>query len=418
MADIERSLISIVVAKKDLGAALDSGVNLDLFAGEYERRVWRWIREHQVTYGETPGEDALIGQWPDFEVQRTTESIAYWADELKQKFVHNLIARFGKTAMGRLKEGDPFGAMEAFRAAVRMADDVVVNELDLQYAEGFRDRKLDYDKRKQNGGIEGMPTPFSPLTEATGGFVAGDFVVIAADSGVGKTWLLVLIVLSLLEDGKMPLLFSKEMASEKLARRLDAAKLKLPYNELRQGRLDTVTEERWEEWIESQESAENRFGEGFVIVGEESGGVSQVDAKCDRHRASAAIIDGFYLMDDERGAKAGWEAVGNVSRDLKRLAKRRKMPVIATAQLAEDGSLAYFKGIKRDADLVIIMSQTEDERLAGVMNFKLRKNREGEMIEWQTLWRLDTMEFTVISGEGVTVEAMVGEADAEEEVGF
>lgn len=389
--DIERNFVSALVRGKAVVEALNSGVNKELFSSE-ALDIWNWAIEHYREFGESPGEDALTRKFPGYPLKDTTEDIEYWSSELKSKYIYNVVADTGAKAARAIRENNAEEALKFYRKAARIVDDNVASTRDLDWTSTGRDRFEEYLEAKETEGIRGIHTPWPSLDEITEGWQAQDFVIIAAPSGTGKTWMLTLSAGKMYEDGLKPLIFTKEMSAEQMARRVDAYMAKLPYEGLRHGELGTMEEERWKELIEE---AEQEWPPLF-IVGEESGGVSHIESKIERYRPDAVFIDGFYLMEDDAESESNWTRIQSISQDLKKLAKRRKIPIIVTTQKNKDGTLSFFKGIRNDADIIIGMKQSTEDRAARIMNFHLDKHREGPPKKFQTHWMLDTMEFTEI----------------------
>ena len=135
-------------------------------------------------------------------------------------------------------------------------------------------------------------------------------------------------------------------------------------------------------------------------------GVTGITAKIHRYRPHIVYIDGAYLINDDRGGKAGWERFGNVCQDLKRMAQREKIPVVVTHQFnAEgkgmDGSEETLKygDVQMWFDLILGCYQSEDLRENKEMLIKILKHREGEKLKMVSEWDLENMSFEYRPGE-------------------
>ena len=281
------------------------------------------------------------------------------------------------------------------RDALRRIEDSASNESDLDWNANAHTRYQEYLTMRSGDGIDGYRTPFKTLDEATQGFHNGEFVLIAARQGVGKTWLSNIMAHENLKEGLRVLYFTKEMPSRQVARRFDALAFSLPYPDLRRGSLETHVQMRWE-----KNSLQLPLGGSLIIAGEESGGVSQVAAKIERHKPHIVYIDGMYLMEDDQRAKESWQRIGNISRDLKRLAKRVNLPIIATVQLNRsadntkgDAANIAMGDIAKDADVILGLFQDEDQRVAKRMTLRVLKQREGDRPEIECDWDMSEMRF-------------------------
>jgi replicative DNA helicase len=195
-----------------------------------------------------------------------------------------------------------------------------------------------------------------------------------------------------MQQGKTVFFSSREMTNTQILQRLDAILYHLPYKEFRRGDLDTETERFYYDELEKVQTRQIEMGE-FILNDDSYGGVGSLRAKIEQYEPDIAIIDGFYLMDDDQGLKSGWEKIQNISQDMKRLAKDTGIPLLATGQLNDEKQIAFFKGLERDLDLLIELEQTTDERIARVMNLNIRKQREGSKFRVRLKWDMDTMTF-------------------------
>lgn len=397
--DLERALISkIIYEQETLAKALDENLQIQLLEG-ISVEIWKWCLDHYRKFNFAPGEQAFNQAFPNYDLIRPTETVSYYISELRSKYAYNRAMEAMKEAAKVLKkDSDPLDAIEYLRKAVRDVDDLTQSSADVDWTSTSEERLLAYESLKQFKGIDGIPSPFPTLNMVTRGFHEEELIFVVARQGVGKTWMLVLMAHFNWLNGHKPLLFSKEMSATQITRRLDATHSKLPYQDLRSGKLSMDHELRWKNDIGNLNNSHP-----FIVIGEESGGVSHVAAKIERYKPDIVYIDGMYLMDDERGGDSSWLRITHVARDLKKLAKRSKIPIVVTMQFNRDASpskgdvsnIAY-ADVAKDADIIIGMFQTEDQRLANMLQIRLLKQREGERCELDLEWDLLNMRFNEI----------------------
>lgn len=405
--DIERSLIAKIIREEGaLAKALDENLSVALFEGP-SKKVWDWCLDHYRSFNASPGEQALSQAFPEFEISESTETVGYYISQLRKKFMYNTAMSSMKDAAKILKKGeDPTGAIEALRGAVRDIDDMTQPTADVDWTKDTLSRIAAYEQLKLAKGIDGVPTPFPTLNDVTLGMHPEELIFVVARQGVGKTWMLVLMAHYNWLFGSAPLLFSKEMSALQIARRLDAAHSSLPYQQFRTGKLESSAEIRWRE-----DMSELRQSHALMIIGEEGGGVSHVAAKIERYRPDIVYIDGMYLMDDDRGSESNWMRITQVARDLKKLAKRSKIPIVVSLQFNRDASntqgdvqnIAY-ADIAKEADLIFGLFQSEDQRLGNRMTLKLMKQREGERCEFELEWNMEDMIFQELETQDVHLD--------------
>jgi len=397
--DIDRATISWIINNGDEGLvrAHDFAIDEQLFDGE-AKKVWLWMVDFYKEHGRVPGVDAFSMYHPNYTLVPTTEPLSFYADSLKKKFAFNVGSTAIEAYTKALTTGvDPLSALEFLRNGVRQVDDLVMYEQDVDWAATYADRLKLYQKMKGHGGVDGFSTLFPGLDIHTQGHHGGELIGIVARQNVGKTWAEVFLADHDWSEGRSPIVFSNEMAIYQIARRLDARHFRLGYQRLRSGRLSLAEEERWAERIKEYEEEQRPR---FMIVGEGGGTVSKVAAKIQRYRPQTVYIDGMYLIEDERKGTAQHERIINVARDLKRLARRENIPIAVTMQFnkqasrtkgtADDIGLA---DVAKEFDIIYGLFQDEDQRLNGLMYWKLLKLREGEIgAQVEVLWDLKTME--------------------------
>ena len=392
--DIDRSIMAICAFDHEkYTEAIEAGVTADLFV-EPVCAEWTWCLEHMKNHGKGPSLEALENQFSTGYEWPPSEPISFYIEKLKERNAFNLTLQAVSTAYEALNEKRIDDAVSLLRDAVSSIEDTNTEEVDLDWGATTEERYESYLRLQEKGGIDGFRTPFPTLDEATQGFHSGEYILVVARQGVGKTWLTNVLAHKNISEGLKVLYFSKEMPKKQIARRFDALNFSLPYQSLRSGRLNSFIETRWKE--ESKQKQGN-----LIIVGPGSGGVSHVAAKIQKHCPDIVYIDGMYLMDDDQKARDGWERVAHISRDLKKLSGRVGTPIIATVQFNRkadnskgDPSQIASSDIARDADVILGLFQDEDQKIARRMTLRVLKQREGERPEVECDWDWERMVFT------------------------
>ena len=98
--------------------------------------------------------------------------------------------------------------------------------------------KQDLLTRKESPGLPGYNLGYRELNFVTGGAKPGDLIVIAGRPGMGKTALLLNILVRLMQDGVRCMLFSQEMTREQVIRRITAMLSQVPLTLLERGEVD------------------------------------------------------------------------------------------------------------------------------------------------------------------------------------
>lgn len=251
-------------------------------------------------------------------------------------------------------------------------------------------------------GLTGVPTGFTSLDRITGGWQKSDLIILAARPGMGKT----AFVLSMARNAailgnKAVALFSLEMSSLQLTKRLISSETELPSDKLRFGNLDPHEWEQLHAKINALENAQ--------IFIDDTPAISILDLKAKARRLKSQrnidiiIIDYLQLMrgDESSNNKMAGnreQEISYISRSLKGLAKELDIPIIALAQLSRAveqrqdkrpmlSDLRESGSIEQDADLVTFIYRPEyygqeegpdGEDIRGLAEIIIRKNRHGK----------------------------------------
>jgi replicative DNA helicase len=239
--------------------------------------------------------------------------------------------------------------------------------------------------------LTGTPSGFRRLDEMTGGFQAGNLIVLAARPAMGKSALVCNIAENVAWKAKLPVaFFSLEMSETELAHRFIASRARVHSDKLRKGQ---VTKD-WNKVLR----ACNELAEAPLWI-DDSSDLSLMDlrAKCRRLHASSGglgliIVDYIQLMRPEDTRAGRVEQVGQMSRGLKVLARELDVPVIALSQLSRApeqrpdkvpmlSDLRESGSIEQDADIVSFIYRDEyydeNSERQGEADLVIAKHRNG-----------------------------------------
>jgi replicative DNA helicase len=241
--------------------------------------------------------------------------------------------------------------------------------------------------------LTGTPSGFKDLDEKTGGFQAGNLVIVAARPSMGKSALVANVAENAVLAGHAVALFSLEMSESELAQRFVASQARIKGEELRRGK---VAEHRWPKILEACQ----RLADAPLFVDDSSDtGVLEIRAKARRlhHQVEGGlgliIVDYLQLMRHEGRVDSRVEQVSQISRGLKGLARELGVPVIALSQLSRAveqrggdkkpvlSDLRESGAIEQDADLVMFIYREEyydkESERPGEADIIIAKHRNG-----------------------------------------
>ena len=242
----------------------------------------------------------------------------------------------------------------------------------------------------------GIPTGFSAIDKLLIGMGAGDMVLVGARPGVGKTSFTMNIATRAARTmGKTVCVFSLEMSAEQLVLRMMSSEAKVNNMIFRSGKLQP------DDW-QKVAYAVNSLSECDVLIDDTAGmSVTMMKSRLRRVKnLGLVVIDYLQLMQEETRTDNRAQAVGEISRGIKLMAKEFGVPVLTCAQLnraveaRKEGvpqlsDLRDSGSIEQDADSVMFLHRPEGEQQK--VQVVIAKNRHGATGTVELGW---TPEFT------------------------
>lgn len=264
-----------------------------------------------------------------------------------------------------------------------------------------------------NGGktVPGISTGLSAVDGKINGLKKSDLVLLAARPGMGKTSMALNIAINAARtSGKTVAVFSLEMSREQLVTRLIASEGLVENTRLTTGNL------RESDWQKIAEAASNLSKMDIRLDDNPLLTVADMNAKCRRlDNLGLIIIDYLQLMTSAGGKSYNGEnrqqAVSDISRMLKIMAKELQVPVLCLSQLSranekrEDkrpmlSDLRESGAIEQDADIVMFLYRddyyNEDSEKRNVAECIVAKNRHGETGKVELRWLPEYTAFQTI----------------------
>ena len=182
--------------------------------------------------------------------------------------------------------------------------------------------------------LPGLSTGLSAVDAKINGLNKSDLLLLAARPGMGKTSMALNVALSAAkESGKTVAIFSLEMSREQLVTRLIASEGLVENTRLVTGNLRESDWQRIAEAASSLSRMDIRIDDNPLLT------VADMNAKCRRlENLGLVVIDYLQLMTSAGGKGYSGEnrqqAVSDISRMLKIMAKELQVPVLCLSQLS------------------------------------------------------------------------------------
>jgi replicative DNA helicase len=224
------------------------------------------------------------------------------------------------------------------------------------------------------------------LDERTGGFEAGNLVLLAARPSVGKTALSSTMAENMAKEGAVVVYASMEMSGEALTRRRVASESGVFLNRIRWADIEA---NQWEFLVNACNALADRR---LLIIDSPKyktieDMVNLVEYLATRHPIGAFFLDYLQLMESRRRFQSRHLEISAISNALKWLAKDLHIPVIALSQLSREiekrppskqrpilSDLKESGDLEADADIVLGLYCANQE--SQVLEVKCLKGRD------------------------------------------
>ena len=397
--DLDKAFVASVLVggREAIREAQDKGIEIDFLSGD-GAKAWEFVCEYLKKYPDAPSTEMIQGKVGVDLGAAPDQTYEFFIDEVRNRRLHQKIGENVKGIIEHLETGQAQKAYEAYEEGLRELRrmHLATSKTIPLWSKGPQFLEY-YDKLK--AGHTGIRTPWPRVNEDTLGFWPEDFVLFVARLGVGKTWTLVQLALHAWHvEGKKVLFATTEMSYEKILQRMVAMHFRLPYDDVRKGKLSPFAEPKMRDGIEELQPDERLR----IIGGDFDFRIESLEAAIEECEPDILFLDGAYLL--RVGGDGRTEKAANSFDELKRVAKRHHIPVVASTQFNRDAKvnkaasasvdkIALSDAAGWNADLIYGLIQTEDMKQDQRMILKPLKFREGNGEELEIWWNFDMMDF-------------------------
>lgn len=246
-----------------------------------------------------------------------------------------------ETALGAIQTGDydsrPVTMWDAVGKALARIDEIVAR------GEGF-----------------GMATGLSGFDEQLGGVYPGELTIIAARPSQGKTSLALQMAAHQAAKGKCVYFATLEMTDEELATKRLCTNSGVSNQKIRSGTIDADDQARL------VEASQTTARKNFHLHDWPEIRPADIMRAARRLKAEIIYVDYLQIVTPPDDSKKRYEQVGDISRGLKVMAARLKVPVVACCQIGRQSEqyketrprLSHLResgNIENDADVVLLL---------------------------------------------------------------
>lgn len=401
--NVEKLFISKIIQEQDMTEVADVPPYF-LNDPDY-RAAFEFIRNYYAEIGSVPTQRVFN---MDFKTEdkrplKLIEVDEPWEDikrRIERQHVAGVLSEHMDMFTDAYDAGDIDAAVNILSVAASKAHTAIPNPRDEDVSETGTQRLERYLERKNNPGtLVGAPTGFPTIDRATQGLQPGQLVTITGLAKASKSSLAMKIAMNIQESGLRVLYLTYEQTVDEQTRRLDAYRAGFNDNLLNSGQIDH------DQWRALQEGIQKTEELPPMLISEDCMTVTSIGAKIDVFKPDVVIVDGVYMMEDERGENKGTPlALANIVSGLKFLAMRRSLCIVAVTQSTpartkgetlNNDSIMGSRSFVQYSNTVIGIERTEETTMR---KMKVLLSRSCSPVEIVLLFNYDTGEFTELEG--------------------
>ena len=371
--NVELSLIQRLLTDKGEAATkiLESPYGSKILAGS--EVYFDDIQKHYKNYGAYPTVGTFLATNPSVILPLSPEPVEFYIDKAVEAFKYNIYLGTQEKMTEELGNRNIEAISELIATDLKEIQKSAAKSKDVMYVETLEDRINQYNTLRDGVPIKGFSTGWNWLDEATGGFLEEDFVILFGPAKTFKTHILISWALNGWKKSNKKIgIVSKEMNHRAIARRADGKLGGVSADALRRG---TLTDEEFEAFteklkVESNTHAFQEVPNDIVLIDlSEADGKTEIDyigLKIEEHNLDVLFIDGIYLF--TAPGESDWIRQTNVSRSIKAMNLKYKIPIIATTQAAKTGkkmltsdNVAYTNALKQDCSYLFGIDRVYDK---------------------------------------------------------
>lgn len=322
-----------------------------------------------------------------------------------------------KTILNNLQQ-DTFDSNEILSYANKTLFDIHANNEPPYYLlKNITTETFQYLKDIRENQTFSIDTGFLDLDKTIGGFLPGQFIVVGARTGQGKTSFALDIAVNIARR-KIPILyFSLEMSNIEITKRLVSKEspenLKsLKYRSFQKGELDVF-------WTRISNGMNRISQYPFLISDKGALNLQDIQSRIEtairEHDIKLIVIDYLQLVDGNTSEGRRLE-IESITRALKRFSLQYKITVLSLSQLSRGidhrgeeqrpvlADLRESGSIEQDADVVMFIHNASalqkseyglptDNNNENIREILVRKNRNGECANILVLWEPEYAQF-------------------------
>lgn len=368
-----------IINSKDYSIVAENNLNEEFFPNY--KKEFKFISDHYNKYGCVPDEATFFKTFPEVDSIQVNESNEYLVKELYRKRNESFLAKTFNKIKDLLVSGKTEEAMDIFyEASHKTSENKKLDAIDILKDTSRYDR---YIEKCNDFNRFYLSTGFKELDESLGGGIdrLNSYFVISARPGIGKTLIMIKFASAAVSKGLRVGFYEGEMSIDKVAGRYDTIVSHTSNGAITHGNINVANQ--YKSYLEKLKDSKGSF---FILtrdmVPDDRVTTSVLGNFIDKYNLDVLFVDQLSLLDSNTKNIKPFEQMAEISKSLKNLQVRKKIPIIVASQLnrgaADESSIAGTENIagsdriSADASEIICLKKKDD-----ILTIDIAKARDG-----------------------------------------
>ena len=400
----ELQLIYLILQQKSLAPLFANDLTTEYFI--HNRKVIEFILKFNSENMDLPTLETVSSNFPDIEWPEEEENASYLAKQIKEEYIYYSTKSIIESNAEKLKENS-FEGLNKIKTSL--------DEL-LRVNESQDDSLLDRDDKEFDKNVSYITTGFKAVDESIGGLRSQDeLVTVVARTRMGKSWMLLKMLLANWKNGLNVGLYSGEMDTKDIADRFDTLNINRSNKEISEGLYNS--DPTYKKYKEELKDCDTKFVIKTFKTLKRKAMVQDIEAMIVKHDLKVIGVDQLSLMTDQRYKRGDTrrETYDNISMDLFHLAEKYNVVIILLVQLNREAAktdfptlenIAESDAVAQNSSKVIAINRDKDN----ILKIRTLKNRYGTTgRDVKYVWDIDLGLFNEVVNE--KVEELEGSDD-------
>lgn len=392
--DPEMMLLSRIIDTGDIVSVVEAGVTNSWFASNRGQESWAYVRSYWAQHREVPTEEAFARRFPDGRLEANGEPLSALVAELRRKRGYLLLSDGLQEAVKYLsgasvtERPELVGDVSSFLSGVLSEISTDTAESTVEAVTEFADDYLEYVMTKEPLTVTGVHTGIEFIDRVTGGMQPEQLYILGGPPKSGKSTIALWCAMQAHAQGERVLFVGHEMSNEEQKQRHFSLGAEVSLNLIKDGFRDNPHGPAAERKVRAFIKELHSYAGELYIVHDNNPFLSGITAKVEQYHPSVVVVDGLYLMHDDNGEPDGSpQALTNISRAIKRLARSHRLAIFATTQVLESKmtknggvtllSFGYTSAFGQDADTVLGIWRPDHTKAESYMRVVASRNSLG-----------------------------------------